>query len=257
MLCDDCGFIPKCDHCDIPIAFHNDPQKQLYGICHICKKHYQPFPTCPKCSGFNIKLYGTGAQKVETLLEKEFGAKNIVTVDSESANSQAKVKKLQLALPDADIVVGTSLLATPPADWKPDMVVVMNADAGLHIPDYKSHEKVFTGLSTIVNNYSNNIIVQSYKSDHPSIRCACSGNMDEFTKTEKAFRKDHGYPPYAQLAVILYKNEIEQKMFTTVNKLYQELLFLNEKNGSSIEMYATPPLVYKMYDKYRYNIVLK
>ena len=129
MLCDDCGFIPKCDHCDIPIAFHQDDSKHLYGICHICKKHYQAFADCPQCGGHNIKLYGSGVQKLETLLEREFGAKNIITVDSESANSSAKVKKLKQILPEADIIVGTSLLATPPAGWKPDMVIIMNADS--------------------------------------------------------------------------------------------------------------------------------
>ena len=133
----------------------------------------------------------------------------------------------------------------------------MNADSGLHIPDYKSHEKAFTTLLSILDHYNQNIIVQSYHPDHPSIRLSCSGNIDKFREGEEKFRKEHGYPPYAQLAVILYKNEIEQKMFTTVNKLYQELLFLSEKSDAKIEIYATPPLVYKMHDKYRYNIVLK
>lgn len=257
LLCDDCGFIPKCDHCDIPIAFHQDSQKELYGICHICKKHYTAFATCPKCGGYEIKLYGTGAQKVETVLAREYGATKVVTIDSESANSQAKVKKLQPEIVTADILVWTSLLATPPAGWTPDLVVVMNADAWLHIPDYKSEEKVFATLSSIIEHYQGNIIVQSYKVDDPAIRFACSGDKDAFAQWEKVFRQAHGYPPFAQLAVILYKNEIEQKMFTTVNKLYQELLFLNEHADAKIEIYATPPLVYKMYDKYRYNIVLK
>lgn len=257
LLCDECWFIPKCDHCDIPIAFHQDAQKELYGICHICKKHYSSFATCPQCMGHSIKLYGTWAQKVETVLTKEYGAHKVVTVDSESANSQAKVKKLQPEIAAADILVGTSLLATPPAGWKPDLVIVMNADAGLHIPDYKSEEKVFANLSSIIDHYTGSIIIQSYKIDDPAIRFACSGDLDAFSKGEKTFRQAHGYPPYAELAVILYKNEIEQKMFNTVNKLYQELLFLNEQSNAKIEIYATPPLVYKMYDKYRYNIVLK
>lgn len=129
LLCDDCGYIPKCDHCDIPIAYHQDENKHLYGICHICKKHYPAFSTCPQCQGHNIKLYGSGVQKLETVLQREFGAKHVVTIESESASSQAKVKKLQQILPDAQIIVGTSLLATPPANWKPDLVVVFNADS--------------------------------------------------------------------------------------------------------------------------------
>lgn len=158
---------------------------------------------------------------------------------------------------DAQIVVGTSLLMTPPSGRSPDLVVIMNADSSLHIPDYKSHEKTFTTLKSIIDHYPDNIIVQSYHIDSPAIRFACSGNTEAFRLEEDTFRKDHQYPPYSELAVLLYKNEIEQKMFTTVNKLYQELLFLNEQAKAGIEIYATPPLVYKMHDKYRYNIVLK
>ena len=72
--------------------------------------------------------------------------------------------------------------------------------------------------------------MQSYHTDNPAIRFACSGDMDAFREAEDLFRKQHMYPPHAELAVILYKNEVEQKMFTTVNKLYQELLFLAEKS---------------------------
>lgn len=257
MLCDDCGYIPKCDHCDIPIAFHQDAHGELYGICHICKKHYSSFGECPQCHGHNIKLYGNGVQKLEGLLQREYGATNVVTIDSETANSQAKVKKLMQILPEAQIVVGTSLLMTAPKDRKPDLVVVFNADSWLHIPDYKSHEKTFTTLLSIINNYADNIIVQSYHVDSPAIRLACEGNMEAFAVWEKKFRQEHAYPPFSEIAVILYKNEIEQKMFTTVNKLYQELLFLAEKADGKLEIYATPPLVYKMHDKYRYNIVIK
>lgn len=257
MLCDDCGYIPKCDHCDIPIAFHQDESQQMYGICHICKKHYSAFAECPQCHGHNIHLYGKGVQKLETILSKEFGAYNILTIDSENAGSLPKVKKVLQQLDTTHVIIGTSLLMTPPAGRTPDLVVVMNADSSLHIPDYKSHEKTFSTLKSIIDNYPDNIIVQSYHVTNPAIRFACNGDTDAFRIREDNFRKDHQYPPYSELAVLLYKNEIEQKMFTTVNKLYQELLFLNEQQKAGIEIYATPPLVYKMHDKYRYNIVLK
>lgn len=146
---------------------------------------------------------------------------------------------------------------TAPAHRQPDLVVVFNADGSLHIPDYKSHEKTFTTLMSIIDSYSGNIIVQSYHTDSVAIRAACSGDISLFRKEEDEFRRAHDYPPYSEIALLLYKNEVEQKTFSTVNKLYQELLFLSEKSGKEFEIYATPPLVYKMHDKFRYNIVLK
>ena len=84
--------------------------------------------------------------------------------------------------------------------------------------------------------------------------------MDEkhFREEENQFRELNKYPPYADLCVILYKNEIEEKVFNKVNQLYKELLYLAQKyQMKDIEIYSTPPLIYKMFGKYRYNIILK
>jgi primosomal protein N' len=81
--------------------------------------------------------------------------------------------------------------------------------------------------------------------------------VEKFQKQELKYRKDFDYPPFTDLCILLYKHEIEKSLFTKVNKLYQELLFLQEKYKKNIEIYSTPPLIYKMYGKYRYNIILK
>ena len=75
---------------------------------------------------------------------------------------------------------------------------------------------------------------------------------------ENEFRKDNRYPPFSDICVLMYKNEIEQKLYNQIDKLYKEILFLQKKYGlDDIEIYATPPLVYKVFGKYRYNIVMK
>ena len=84
--------------------------------------------------------------------------------------------------------------------------------------------------------------------------------MDEnrFRDEENQFRKINNYPPFADLCVILYKNEIEERVFTKVDQLYKELLYLAQKyEMKDLEIYSTPPLIYKMFGKYRYNIILK
>ncbi|USN55230.1 MAG: hypothetical protein H6765_01115 [Candidatus Peribacteria bacterium] len=75
---------------------------------------------------------------------------------------------------------------------------------------------------------------------------------------ELAYRKLHNYPPYTDMCIIRYKHEVEERLYNSVNKLNQELLFLKESYGmNQLEIYTTPPLVYKVYHKYRYNIILK
>jgi len=81
---------------------------------------------------------------------------------------------------------------------------------------------------------------------------------DNFYEKDNEFRKVNGYPPFGEICVILYKNEIEESLFTKVDTLYKDLLYLKEKYElKDIEIYSTPPLIYKMFGKYRYNIILK
>ena len=112
-------------------------------------------------------------------------------------------------------------------------------------------------LDACVKNYSCPIIIQAYTIGHHSIQAACKQDDAFFWQEENRYRQDYAYAPYAEMAVVLYKHEIEETMFTRVNKLYQEFLFLQKKQWFTGEIFATPPLIYKMYDKYRYNIVLK
>ena len=94
--------------------------------------------------------------------------------------------------------------------------------------------------------------------DHHSIRSACKLNKSDFFAKEYEFRKQYSYPPFWELCLILYKDEIEQKLFNKVDQLYKELLYLQEKYQlKELEIYTTPPLVYKIFGKYRYNIVIK
>lgn len=79
-----------------------------------------------------------------------------------------------------------------------------------------------------------------------------------FYTQDNVFRQENNYPPFSDLCVILYKNEIEERLFNKVDTLYKELLYLKEKyQMPNLEIYSTPPLIYKMFGKYRYNIILK
>jgi primosomal protein N' len=83
-------------------------------------------------------------------------------------------------------------------------------------------------------------------------------DKEKFYEQDNVFRKVNGYPPFGELCVILYKNEIEESLFTKVDTLHKDLLYLKEKYQlKDIEIYSTPPLIYKMFGKYRYNIILK
>jgi primosomal protein N' (replication factor Y) len=151
------------------------------------------------------------------------------------------------------------LLSQPLINYPLDLIIFLNADIGLNIPDYNANERNFQLLyETFQKHTTPNFIVQSFNPHQYSIRNACKLDKQGFYDTEYAFRKTYNYPPYSDLCVILYKNEIEGKVFAKVDTLYKELLYLAQKyQMKELEIYSTPPLIYKMFGKYRYNIILK
>ncbi|MEI7477094.1 MAG: hypothetical protein WCJ81_00635 [bacterium] len=128
-------------------------------------------------------------------------------------------------------LIATSLLQIPPRDWKPDVVIVLRADSSLRVPDRKVSEHCYRMLQHCIQNYACPVIIQAYDVTHHAIRAACAHNDEAFWEYENHYREQYKYPPYVEMALILYKHEIEETMFTRVNTLYQELLFLQKKEN--------------------------
>jgi len=262
VICHDCGFVPQCKRCSVSINYHKMPNDYKMWLCHICKEQYEVPTKCEQCWSKQIRPFGMGTQQVAEYLEQEFACKTLL-VESEKANSFAKIKRLRDQLTEIKwkppILVGTSLLRTPIPEYPLDLVIFLNADLWLNIPDYNAAEKNFLFLyDAFVKHESASFVVQSFNPDHYSIRNACKLSLPLFTEEDNVFRKTHGYPPFAELCVILYKHDIEERLFTKVDTLYKELLYLREKyQFEDLEIYSTPPLIYKIFGKYRYNIILK
>lgn len=203
-----------------------------------------------------------GTQKVAEYIKEEFGTESVI-IESEKANSPHKIEKILDTLKEPRqeplIVIGTSLLTTPIAGYPFDLLIFLNADMGLNLPDYNVAEKNFYFLYEAFTKHTTaTCIVQTFNPEQYSIRSACKLDKEGFYVFDNEFREAHNYPPYADICVLLYKNEIEERVFTKVDKLYKELLYLKEKyQYTDLEIYSTPPLIYKTFGKYRYNIILK
>jgi primosomal protein N' (replication factor Y) (superfamily II helicase) len=260
VICQDCGHIPQCKRCSVSINYHKLSSWEFMWLCHICKTQYNLPTICPECWSKKIKDFGLGTQKVAEFIKNEFGKESII-IESQTVNSPSKIKKIneEIKSKNPDILIWTSLLTTPLKDFHLDLIIYLNADLGLNIPDYTSSEKNFYFLYEWITKHQNcNFIVQTFNPSNYSIRKACKMNEQEFREEENKFREKHNYPPFSEICIILYKNEIEKRLFTKVDKLNKELLYLREKYMmKDLEIYTTPPLIYKMFGKYRYNIVLK
>ena len=263
-ICHKCGHIPQCDRCSVAVNYYLLPSWEKMGMCHICKKQYLYPKTCQQCGSHEIKEYGMGTQKLAELLKEQFGAESLI-IESETVRSPKKIEKFKSELASYQqqwknpILIGTSLLTTPIQDYPLDLLIFLNADIGLNLPDFNANEKNFYFLyEAFLKHQCPTFLVQTMNPEHYSIRSACKMKKSDFFALENAFREQHNYPPYGQLCLIMYKDEIEEKLFNKVDQLHKELLYLQEKYQlSDLEIYTTPPLIYKIFGKYRYNIVLK
>jgi primosomal protein N' len=227
-----------------------------------------------------VKLYGIGNQQLEGMFalgmdisgdqippippgqENFVTSRPVMTIDASIANSPNKIKKLLTNLSGnhaPQVIIATSLLTSPPKVRTPDLIVIVSADMGLHIPHYAASWDNFCFLRNSIQNYpTQHFILQSFNSNHASIHLACKGDEDEMKMITMTKRYEQQYPPFTQMCALMYKHEIEERLHTTANKLYQELMYLRDQyKMKDLEIYATPPMIYRMFGKYRYNIILK
>lgn len=257
IICQDCWNIPKCNNCDVPVWIHTDKSWNFFGLCHICKNCYSNINYCNNCWSYDINFFGYWIQKIQNEIEKTF-KKDSIIIESQTVNSSPKINKILDKIKNHQIIIWTSLVQNFLLE-KIDFLIFINADIWLNVPDFNSNYQNFLFLFETIKNLSpKNTIIQTYNPDLYSIRYGAKLDFNWFKNEELKFRKDFGYPPYQEVCMILYKNEIEEKVFNNVSKLYQEILFLKEKFWyEDLEIYSTPPLVYKIFWKYRYNIIIK
>lgn len=258
MTCVDCGHIPMCQHCDLAIARHKDTHGQFFGLCHLCKTYYPATGTCATCHGHQFENYGYGLQHLAEQIKKNYGIESTI-LERTQANSLPKIQKLMQHIPSSRCILSTNLLSEPPVNLPIDLLIVTHADKWLQSPDLYAARRTYSFLQELCTKYTcPEIRLHTYDTEHPAIQYAIQWKDSEMKNYEDNRRKRFSYPPYSELCVLLYKHEIENKLYTTVNKLYQELLFLKSSyQQDHLEIYSTPPLIYKAFGKFRYHIVLK
>ena len=144
-MCRDCGYVEQCPHCEISLTYHRF-QKRLK--CHYCG-HEAPVPAeCPECHSEHIRYFGTGTQRVEEELTKVLPEARVIRMDVDTTSRKGAHEKLLTSFgnKEADILLGTQMIAKGLDFPDVTLVGVLSADTSLHIPDFRSSEKRFSFL---------------------------------------------------------------------------------------------------------------
>ncbi len=202
ITCQDCGYIPLCPICAIPLILYREKNSLT---CNTCKHHQFAYDYCPQCKGNNFQYQGIGTQKVAAEIKKTFPRVNIVRLDADS-QKEKPISGSKNLLTENSILIITKL-GIRELDYRHlGLFGIISADTGLFFPDFRAGEKTFQELSQIINQCRNmldiKIIIQTYLADNYAVYLAVQGNYDKFYAKELIQREKLQYPPYSRLAVI-------------------------------------------------------
>lgn len=259
VMCRDCGYVEQCPHCEISLTYHRY-QKRLK--CHYCG-HEAPVPAeCPECHSEHIRYFGTGTQRVEEELTKVLPEARVIRMDVDTTSRKGAHEKLLTSFgnKEADILLGTQMIAKGLDFPDVTLVGVLSADTSLHIPDFRSSEKTFQLLTQVSgragrHEKAGSVIIQSYTPSHYSIELTKQHDYEAFYEQEMLHRRHQSYPPYYFLSMVTVSHEEVTKAAHVTDQIVQFLKTNCAPNTRILGPAASP--IAKIKDRYRYQCVIK
>jgi len=260
-LCTACGVTLQCPHCDVALTFH---RKDNRLTCHLCQYHLSPPPVqCSSCgSEDSLKYQGIGTEQVERVLHAIFPEVRTLRLDADTTKHKGSHDELfkQFRAGKAEVLIGTQMIAKGLHFPSVTLVGVLNADASLGIPDFRSGERVFQILTQVAGRAGRGalpgrVIIQTWLPEHPIIELASRQDYPAFYHQELDSRKVFNYPPTARLVKILASGPDECTVQKVLDSLRQEL---QKHLPSSYELQNVLPCGYpKIKDRFRFQFLIK
>ena len=208
--CRDCGYVAVCRRCHTSLTYHAGPPRLL---CHQCNLSRRPLTRCPDCRGERIRQLGIGTERVVNEVAAMFPGATVDRLDSDSARSAGAAEEAvgRLASGETQVLVGTQMVAKGLDIPNVALVGVVLADIGLHLPDFRAGERAFALLCQVAGRAGRGeapgkVFVQTYNPDHYAIHAGASQDYRAMYDQEIESRRRLGYPPFNQLAHIVYQN---------------------------------------------------
>jgi primosomal protein N' (replication factor Y) len=263
ILCRDCGHVLKCPRCDLPLTYHR-PGQAL--VCHHCGRREAQPDVCPECGSRRIKYFGLGTEQLETLVKQRWPEARTVRWDSDTTAGRYAHEQILARFVDheADVLVGTQMIAKGLDLPLVTLVGVISADVSLGLPDFRTGERTFQILTQVSGRagrglLGGRVIVQTYKPDHYAIQAAADHDYVSFYLEEIRFRTRHRFPPFRRLAKLLLADPVNDRGRRQAEKLANALRrHRHDKALGATEIIGpTPPFFNRLGGRYRWQILIR
>ncbi|TBR44697.1 primosomal protein N' [Marinomonas agarivorans] len=259
LMCQQCGWIASCEHCDVNLTVHKRANK-LH--CHHCDKHKALVYTCPECHSDKLTTIGEGTEQIEMQLSQVFTDTPIIRIDRDSTQRKSTLDKMaqQIHQHDRAILIGTQMLAKGHHFPNVTLVVIMNADSGLFSADYRGMEKTAQLIMQVAGragraSKKGSVLLQTYHPNNTAIETLCEQNYQAFAAQELRERQRLAWPPFTHQVIIRTESRDEQEAYTLLHQVRQ----LAEQDGHEeidlIGPYAA--IIVKKAGHHRYVLSLK
>jgi len=274
IFCRDCGYILKCPRCDLPLTYHITGSKTGMNSkgagdtlnCHYCGYKRQMPSTCPQCRSERIRQYGTGTEKVEAEVQLLFPQAHTLRWDFETTRQKGSHAAIlsHFINHQADVMIGTQMIAKGLDLPLVTLVGVVLADVGLSLPDLRSAERTFQVLTQVAGRAGRSplggqVILQTFQPEHYVIQAASRHDYQAFYQQELEYRRQLHYPPFSHMVRLEYRHRDPKRAEATANALASQIqAWLKEGDLRETELVGPVPCFFsRLGGLYRWQLVLR
>lgn len=262
VICKECGYVAKCEACDVSLTYHRDEDCLK---CHYCGAKYGMLSACPDCGGRKLSYAGTGTQRIVSELEKLYPTARILRMDNDTTSGKEGHYKILKTFADkkADILVGTQMIAKGHDFPAVTLVGVLDADMSLHFSDYRSGERTFQLLTQVAGRSGRageqgKVVLQTFDPENEVLRYAVAYDYQGFYENEISLRAAMAFPPFSKIVRVLVTGEDDKKTLETLKEVYFALERLYTDNPEKFLFFNKMRApIKRIQNKFRYQVLMR
>ena len=262
VICKECGYVAKCEACDVSLTYHRDEDCLK---CHYCGAKYNMLSACPECGSIKLSYAGTGTQRIVADLQKLYPTARILRMDNDTTSGKEGHYKIlkTFAEKKADILVGTQMIAKGHDFPAVTLVGILDADMSLHFSDYRSSERTFQLLTQVAGRSGRaeekgKVVLQTFAPENEVLRYAVAYDYEGFYQNEISLRAAMAFPPFSKIVRVLVSGEDDKKTLEVLKTAYTQLEALYLDNGEKFLFFNKMRApIKRLQNKYRYQVLMR
>ncbi|MGN0818014.1 MAG: primosomal protein N' [Candidatus Coproplasma sp.] len=262
VICQDCGYVARCENCDVSLTYHSEENCLK---CHYCGAKYRMLTACPDCGGKKLRYSGTGTQRVVSDLHALFPSARILRMDNDTVSGKDGHYRIlkEFGERKADVLVGTQMIAKGHDFPSVTLVGILDADMSLHFSDYRSGERTFQLITQVAGRSGRagdkgKVVLQTYSPENYILRYAVNYDYNGFFENEVRVRRATLFPPYSLICRVMVTSDDDKHALEALKNVYfaieelrkaqpDEFIFFNKMHSP----------IKKIQGKVRYQVLMR